>query len=296
MDVVIVSYERSDLLLRCCASVRHHAPAARMIVVDNASTDGSASTARRDFPEALVLENERNLGFGTAVNRGVAAGDGQLILLLNSDAELAPGSLETLVATLDREPRAAGCGPRLSGPSGDIELSIGRTMSPASELFFKILEPLYGGGAGPLTGVVERFYAQSRRTRFLTAACLLLRREAFEEVGGMDERFFLYAEDVDLCMRLSRAGWHFRYTPDAEIEHQRGASAGVRPLQTELAYRASQLELYRKHRSSWVAGALRIYLCARYALASLLARGKRREHARAMLAWFLEGGAATSHD
>jgi len=290
VDVVIVSYNERDLLLACCESARASSPETRVIVVDNGSSDGSADAVRGLLPSADLLEMETNLGFGTAVNRGLALGNAPFVLLLNSDARLGDDSLETLVSAM-HDPQIAAAGPRLLGNSGQVELSMGRTMGPLNEAAFKLIGSLYRDGRGPLARIIERYYRQDRWTRSLSAACLLLRREALDQVGVFDERFFLYAEDVDLCRRLTLSGWRLRFVADATVEHDRSVSWRKDPLHVALAYRRSQMAFYRKHHGALITHGLRLYLAVRFAIGSLLSRGERREVARSMLRWtFREAG------
>lgn len=286
LDVVVVSHRRRRLLLECCASVERDEVPTQLIVVDNASDDGSPAAVRERHPEAVVVELGRNAGFAAAVNLGLAAGAAPAVMLLNNDARLRPGAAPRLLGALEQVGVVA-AGPRLVGPEGQVELSTGRTMSPWNELFFKVLESLYRDGRGPLAGAVERYYGRPRETASLTAACLVVDRVALEEVGGLDERFFLYAEDVDLCRRLRQQGGHLRYVPEAVVEHDRGASGTDDPLAVALAYRRSQVALYRKHLGSWAVPPLRAWLALRYGTAALLARGATRRQACSVLRWVL---------
>lgn len=247
LDVVIVSYRRRSLLLDCCASVREHAPGARIIVVDNASADGSVAAVLAAHPDATVIAMASNLGFATAANRGVAAGQSPWILLLNPDARLTPGALPALHAALAADPGAAAAGPRIRGNGGELELSVGRTMSLCNDAAFKFVGRFQSRAL--VRHALERRYRRSRDTNSLSGACLLARRDAWEQVGGMDEAFFLYAEDVDLCRRWRTAGWRLRYVAEAEIHHQRGAAASLDPGAAIAHYRDSQRRFYAKHRS-----------------------------------------------
>lgn len=285
IDVVVVSYNRRELLLECCRSVLEALPTAQVIVVDNASDDGSANAVRDQLPAVELIDAGANLGFARAVNLGAARGTAPMILLLNSDARIGAGAAELLHDALLTDPDGAGAGPLLRDSSGALELSVGRTMTLRNELVFKILGTLHRGGRGPATAWLERRHARRRDVESLSAACLLLRRQAFEQAEGMDERFFLYAEDVDLCTRLAAAGWHFVFVPDATVTHVRGASAELDAESTERVYRASQLAFYRKHHSAGAVAALRLFLMGRYLAAALLARGPHRAHARAMFRW-----------
>ena len=286
VDVVIVSYNQRERLLECLESVRSVTERTHLIVVDNASSDGSIDAARRCVPEAELLALDTNLGFAAGVNRGVARGDAPYILLLNNDARLQPGAIDKLRAGLDQD-RVAAAGPQLLGSEGQVELSLGRTLSPWNEAKFRLVEALYRDGRGPLSGAVKRHYERSRETRSLSGACILLRREAFEQVGGFDERFFLYAEDIDLCRRLRRAGYRLWYVADALVNHARGASSAVDPTASTLAYRRSQLAFYRKHHGALAANGLRLYLAVRFALKQAFSRGEQRELAATLLRWTL---------
>ena len=285
VDVVVVSFNRREVLSKCCKSVADLGGCAHLVVVDNGSVDGSSAMIREQFPNASLICNDSNLGFGRAVNLGAAAGSAPLLLLLNSDAELLPGAYAALVAALRADPKAAGVGPHISDDHGHTELSVGRTLSLSNEAWFKLLGSAHEAGIPVLHGLVERRYARAGRTPSLSAACLLLRRDAFTQVGGLDERFFLYAEDVDLCRRLGQAGWYLRYAPEARVRHRRGASASVQPLLTERWYRASQIDFYDKHRSRAALICLRAYLRLRYALSSRFGDRQRRMRARAVNDW-----------
>lgn len=286
VDVVIVSYNQRERLLECLESVRSLSEDTHVIVVDNASSDGSVDAARQHFPEIDLLALDANVGFATGVNRGAARGDAPYILLLNNDARLRAGAIDKLRAGLERD-RVAAVGPQLLDSAGQVELSLGRTLSPWNEAKFRLLEALYRDGRGPLSGAVRRRHARSREVRSLSGACILLRRGAFEQVGCFDERFFLYAEDVDLCRRLRLAGYRLWYVADALVEHTRGASSSVDPAASALAYRRSQLAFYRKHHGALAAGALRLYLALRFAFKRVFGRGEERELAATMLRWAL---------
>ncbi len=295
VDVVVVSFNCRDLLATCCESVAALGARANLIVVDNASADGSAEMVRTRFPDAVLISSDRNLGFGAAINRGAAHGTAAEVLLLNSDAELCPGAYAALSAVLQNDPKTAGVGPHITDERGRTELTAGRTLSLLNETWFKMLGSAYETGVPLLRTLVARSYARPRVTLSLSAACLLLRREAFDQVGGFDERFFLYAEDVDLCRRLLQSGWQLRYVPAARVQHRRGASAAVEPL-TERWYRASQIAFYDKHRSRIALACLRAYLRLRYALMSRLGDAARRARGREVTSWLRSASVTPSSD
>ena len=163
-DVVVVSYNQRDRLLAGLASAQAAGPNLRLIVVDNASVDGSAAAAQKAFPGADVVALDENVGFAAAVNHGAGRGTAPHILLLNNDARLTPEALETLTRALG-DAGAVAAGPRLLGADGAVELSLDRTLSPWNEARFKILEFFYRSGRGPAAGRVQRQMARSREVR-----------------------------------------------------------------------------------------------------------------------------------
>ncbi len=274
-DVIVVSYNQRERLLAGLASAQAAGPNLRLIVIDNASADGSVAAVRKAFPGADVVALDENVGFAAAVNRGVRLGTAPHILLLNNDARLTPEALETLTRALG-DAGAVAAGPRLLGAGGAVELSLDRTLSPWNEARFKVLEFFYRSGRGPAAGRVQRQMARSREVRSLSGACILLDRGAFEGVGGFDERFFLYAEDVDLCLRLRRQGGKLLYVAGAVVEHNRGASSATNRGATALHYRRSQLAFYRKHRGVLANLGLRFYLAVRFTIQSSFGRDREQ--------------------
>jgi N-acetylglucosaminyl-diphospho-decaprenol L-rhamnosyltransferase len=251
--VVVPSFESASQLPRCLDSLRPLADAGhRVVVVDNASSDDSARVVRERYPWATLRTLERNLGFAAACNRGAMEAPGADVLFLNADAWLDGGGAETLAAALSRRPDLGAVGPRLAEPGGGRQFTWEPTPSLIGEgLRRSLLNPLERRAVahGPARAVA----AVLGDAGFLTAACLLVRRAAFDEVGGFDERYFLYFEDADLGVRLRRAGWRLDVEPRARAWHLRGASRGPA---TEVHYRRSQFLFYREHRPRWESRAL----------------------------------------
>ena len=254
VSIVIVSFNARADLERCLESLRAAPPQAshEILVVDNHSSDGSAESARR-FPGVLVIQQETNVGFARANNAGIRASTGTALLLLNSDTIVPPGAIDRLMAALDAEPDVAIVGPRLVDGSGRAELSFGRMIGPLNEWRQKRMAR--GGGVESLTR--QRHYPD-----WVTGACLLVRRVDAQAVGLLDERYFMYAEDVDFCAAVRARGRRVLFTPDVEIVHQRGRSAAAVPAETRAAYRRSQIAFYEKHHPSW-APLLKLYLKVR---------------------------------
>ncbi len=248
LSIVIVSYNaRADL--ECCLASLHDFPPAiphEIVVVDNASTDGSADAARR-WTAVRVIALPANVGFSAGNNAGIRASSGRLILLLNSDTLVPKGAIDRFVAEFERHADAGAAGPRLIDGEGRAELSFGDMIAPLAE--FR-RQRLMRGLERDDPAVRARVEAMTRREQFpdwVSGACLLVRRTDAEAVGLLDERFFMYTEDVDFCASLRARGQRILFTPDAEIVHLRGRSARSAPAATRAAYRKSHLAFYRKH-------------------------------------------------
>ena len=260
LSIVIVSYNARAHLERCLASLQAHPPASsfEVVVVDNASTDGSAEAAAA-FAGVRVIRSATNTGFSVANNIGIEATSGAHILLLNSDTTVPPGAINALLERLGREPDVAVVGPRLVDGQGRPELSFGPMITPFNEWRQGRLVHGLASGDAAVVAQVEAMTRVEQRPDWVSGACLLVGRADAEAVGLLDERYFLYAEDVDFCAALRGLGRRILFTPDAQVVHLRGASGRSRPAATERAYRESQLAFYAKHHPRWVP-VLRVYL------------------------------------
>lgn len=260
LSIIIVSHNASADLERCLASLHAPPPSTphEIVVVDNQSTDGSAAAARR-WSDVKVIEAGSNLGFARANNVGIRAGTGDLLLLLNSDTIVPAGAVDRLVAELDRHPEAAVIGPRLVDGRGRAELSFGPMLGPFNELRQKLLFRGQVAGAPIVSAFVERSTRRRHAPAWVSGACLLVRRTDAQAVGLLDERYFMYTEDVDFCAAIRARGRTVLFTPDVEIVHLRGRSAANDPAAARRAHRRSQLAFYEKHHPFW-APLLRAYL------------------------------------
>jgi N-acetylglucosaminyl-diphospho-decaprenol L-rhamnosyltransferase len=258
--VVIVSFNVKDELDACLTSfVGHTQPfPTAVIVVDNQSSDGTAAMLRRRWPHVHLIEAGRNLGFAAANNMAIRASASAFVLLLNPDTIVPPGSIQELVRALATRPDAAVAGPRLKDERGFPELSFGWTISPLGELRQKIVGGLHRRKVRPVVRMVDGWSRMPGEREWVSGAALLVRREDLEAVNLLDERFFMYTEDVDLCVSLRLRGRKILYVPQAEIVHLRGRSAG-RNAATQALRRRSQIAYYEKHHPGW-APVLRLYL------------------------------------
>jgi len=260
LAVVVVTYQSHAEIGACLDSVfaAISPPESRVVVVDNASTDGTTALVREHWPSVEVIEAGGNVGFARANNLGIAATSSEFVLLLNPDTVVTPGAIPALVAALAGQPAAAIAGPRLLDERRRPELSFGPPLSPWGELRQRTVLKLYERGLGPVVGYVDRRTREAGPRAWVSGACLLARRTDLEAVGGLDERFFMYTEDVDLCTSVRARGRQVLFVPEAEVLHLRGRSASRNP-QTERLRRQSQLAYYQKHLPAWVTP-LRLYL------------------------------------
>jgi N-acetylglucosaminyl-diphospho-decaprenol L-rhamnosyltransferase len=271
VSVVVVTYNALPWVERCLDSVRGH----ETIVVDHGSTDGTLELVRGRFPEARVIEQE-NRGMGGGNNTGMRAAQGRYVLLLNSDAWLAGGALERLVAYADANPDVALAGPRLVNPDGSLQRSVRGVPTLwrlATEYFFlrklaprsQLLNAFYGGGFD---------HDETRAVESLQGAVLLVRREAADEVGLFDETFFMFSEETDWTYRFRQAGWKVVFVADAEAFHVGGASHGGRLYVENLR---GILRFFVKHRGLREAERARRLLLAALRVRALVFRGERRD-------------------
>ncbi len=259
LSIVIVSYNTRTLLEHCLASLQTPPPLAshEIIVVDNGSSDGSAGAARA-HPGVRVVEVGANLGFAAANNRGIRASSGANLLLLNSDTRVPAGAVDRLLAVLDRHPEATVVGPRLVDGEGRAELSFGSMISPLTEWRQGRLVRRLAAGDPAAIAQVGALTRREHWPDWVTGACLLVRRPAADAAGLLDERFFMYTEDVDFCAAIRARGGRILFTPDVEVVHLGGRSRATAPQATHAAYRRSQLAFYEKHHP-WLAPLLRVY-------------------------------------
>lgn len=265
LSVIIVNWNARCDLLRCLESLAplRDRPDREVLVVDNGSRDGSAQAVRRRFPWVRLLATGRNLGFAAGNNRGLAVARGRYLLLLNPDTVVHGDALGQLVAAADAHPEAALLGPRLLNTDGSLQLSCRGFPTVAALL----LRNTVLGALWPNNPWVHRYvmddwpHDRPRTVDWLSGACLLARREFVESVGGLDERYFMYVEDMDWGRQAHTLGQAVIYLPSACVTHHIGRSSDQRPLAMVLAHHASMWHYVRKH-YGLTAGALAAPLIA----------------------------------
>jgi N-acetylglucosaminyl-diphospho-decaprenol L-rhamnosyltransferase len=227
VTIAIVSWNTRELLVRCLESLQPEVGAGRadVWVVDNASSDGSAEMVRERFGWANLIASEENLGFGTAINLVAGRTSSDWIAPANADIALRPGALQTLLETGARDPGAGAIAPQLVLPDGSAQHSVFAFPTVVFSLLLALGAYRFSAALGDRMAIPGHWNAhRARRVPWAIAAFLLVRREAWDQVGGFDERQWMYAEDLDLGWRLHEAGWATRYEPRALVDHESAAS------------------------------------------------------------------------
>lgn len=246
LSVILVNWNTCDLLARCLESVQADLPAdSEVWVVDNASTDGSAAMVRERHPWVHLIENAENVGFARANNQALAASQGQYVLLLNSDTEVQAGALTALVSFMESHPQVGAVGPRLLNSDGSLQPSCHPMLTPGREFWrLLFLERLWPRA----TYAMERWPLDAPRSvEVIKGACLLLRRQALDQVGPLDERYFVYTEEVDLCYRLGQAGWELWWVPQAVVVHHEAQSTRQASESMYVQLYRSKVQFYEKY-------------------------------------------------
>ena len=248
---------------------------AEIVVLDNASEDGSAAAARERYPDVRLIEQRHRAGFGANHNTVIRATTGRYVFILNEDTTSEDWGFERMVAHLDANPRVAALGPRLVYPDGRVQSSAWRFPSPVTAA----LGLLTLGRAG----ILQSGGGETRDIDWAMAAALLVRREALDEVGLFDEGFFLYSEETDLCRRLRTAGWRTQFFPSATVVHHESQfSAGIPERRINEMWRGRH-RYWRKHHSAAGACFAALLTGAQYALRGLIRAGDRDYAARMRL-------------
>ncbi len=279
LTVLIVSYNAKIHLERCLRSLydeTSHRPL-EVIVVDNASTDGSLSMVTRDFPEVVAIGSPDNLGFAGGNNLGMRASKGQYLLLLNNDAFVKRGGVDTMLRIMKERPDVGVLGPLLRNEDGSVQISYGDMINFRTEARQKMLSKFYESGNRFFRSYIEKRSKQEAYPDWVSGACMMFRAELLDKVGYFDGGFFMYTEEVDYCQRVRRAGYRVLYTPEAEVIHLRGKSTEANREKATFEYRRSQLYFYKKHYGRGKVRFLKVYLLFKIAAKWVLgSRAQRR--------------------
>jgi N-acetylglucosaminyl-diphospho-decaprenol L-rhamnosyltransferase len=278
LAVVVVNYNAGEHLLNCLSSLFTAGGDATLevVVVDNASADGSVERAEGEHSTVRFIRNPDNRGFSAGVNQGVAATTAPFVFLLNPDAEITSGTVSGLVKIAEDRPRVAAVGPLIRNPD-DTVYSSGRKFPTIMEgLGHAFFEPFWPNNPFSRSyKLAEWDRSNEREVDWVSMACMLLRRSALQDVGLLDEHFFLYAEELDLCTRLKAAGWKVLFTPEVEVVHEGGVSTGL-SRRMALEHSKSIYRYFAKHRArGWRRALLPFAWLALRVRAELVSRRRR---------------------
>lgn len=252
LSIIIVNYNTCRLTLDCLHSVYGSETAYQyeVFVVDNASVDGSVEAIGSEFPQVELIANQENTGFAKANNQGMEVAKGRYMLLLNSDTIVQPDTLQTMVSLMDGRPDLGASGCKIILPDGSLDKACRRGFPTPSASFY------YAFGFSRLFPNTPRFNQyqlgyldpnEAYPVDCLMGAFMLVRREVIEQIGGLDETFFMYGEDVDWCYRIKEAGWGIHYEPATYIVHYKGASSRRKPFKIIYEFHRAMWVFHRKH-------------------------------------------------
>ncbi|QVL31864.1 glycosyltransferase family 2 protein [Telmatocola sphagniphila] len=247
LSVIVVNFNTREYLRKCLTSLRAHEPGAQLIVVDNASRDGSAEMVAQDFPDVALFAEKKNLGFAAGNNVGLKAATGDYVVLFNSDAELRDAALTQCVAAMEADPSIGAVHPALEGPDGLPQIA--EHNFPSLGSMFRDALRLKNKRPGSL------------ENRWLAGTALVIRKKALDSIGGkLDDSYFMYWEDADLSAKLKKAGWKLELVPGATVKHHGGASGGgadtARRADLHAWFCYGKHRWFRSNRPRWEAAAV----------------------------------------
>ena len=279
--VVTVTYSPGPHLDRFLATLSHATERpVTVVMADNGSTDGSPEQALERYPSSRLMRMDGNIGYGSAMNRGAAvvAPDAEFLIVANPDVQWGPGSIDVLIGAASRWPNAGALGPLIRNPDGSVYPSARHLPSLVRGGMHAVVGPVWRNNPWTKAYRQEHQEPSERPVGWLSGSCLLMRRAAFAEIGGFDERYFMYMEDVDLGDRLGRAGWLNVYVPSAEILHDKGHSTGRDPARNLARHHVSTYTYLADRYPGWPNAPLRaIMKAALVARARMAVRKSRKQ-------------------
>jgi len=259
LSVIIVNWNTKDLLCQCIDSLAQTVKKidTEIFVVDNGSTDGSVAAIREKFPRVRLVENQVNLGFARANNQAISLSSGEYLLLLNPDTKVKDEAIPPMLSFMNAHAKAGLVGGQLLNADESKQNSIANFPSLATELFNKSLLRWLFPEKFPGK---ERDYPGPVEVESVIGACMLVRRKTVEQVGLLDEGYFLFLEETDWCYRIKKAGWEIYHIPGAKLLHFQGKSAEVEKAKTRIEYYRSRYHYFRKNRGSFQTSVLSVGL------------------------------------
>jgi len=249
LSIVIVNWNTKEYLLRCLGSIFKLGQRMNweVIVIDNGSQDGSGMEVKKSFPFVHLVENEKNLGFAKAANQGLQKASGRYALLLNPDTQVKGEAIEQLRSFMETHLEAGVAGPQLLNSDGSKQNSIANYPSLATELLNKSLLRWLFPKKFPGK---ERDYSEPVEVDSVIGACMIVRRDAIDQVGLLDEDYFLFLEETDWCYRMAKVGWKIYHVPQAEVDHFQGKSAETVKKRARVEFYRSRYHFFKKNRGS----------------------------------------------
>ncbi len=266
LSIIIVSWNVRELLENCLRTVlAEQQLRLQIIVVDSASSDGSPEMIAEKFPQVELVACSENVGFPKGNNLGLARANGRYLLLLNPDTIVHDGALAKMVAYLEQNPHVGVVGPQLLNDDGSVQSSRRRFPTVWTAFFESTwLQPYAPRGLLDHYFVRDVMDGETAVVEWLMGACLMIRQEVVAQVGGLDEAYFMYSEELDYCRRIVQAGWQVVYYPQAQVMHLSGKSSEQAVTQRHINYNRAKLRYFRKYNGRLAAGILRLFLLKSY--------------------------------
>ncbi|MFH1061306.1 MAG: glycosyltransferase family 2 protein [Candidatus Omnitrophota bacterium] len=264
LSIIIVNYNTGKFLLDCVKSIYsgHELSGFEIIIIDNASSDDSLIQLKKEYPHILLVNNKENLGFGKAVNQGIKIANNKFILLLNPDTIISSGCFDKMIAFLRNNPKAGACGPAIYNSDKNLQMSCHHFPGLLDIVFDKThLNKIFS--KNPLFGRYQMSYWAHdtlREVDWLTGACFMIRAELFRAVNGFDPGFFMFSEDIDLCLRIKQKGFKCFYLPQATIIHYQSGSSDVIKNKSPVIAWESLILFWQKHHNPFSLLCLKIIL------------------------------------
>jgi N-acetylglucosaminyl-diphospho-decaprenol L-rhamnosyltransferase len=276
LSIVLVNWNVRDLLRRCLQSIEEEPgtlPTREIIVVDCASSDGSTDMVRREFPGVRLIASPDNLGYARGSNAGAAQATGRYLMIMNPDTEVVQGGLMTLVRYMDEHPNVGAAGPQLRYADGSLQSSRRRFPTLATAFWESTLlhqwfpdnrfARWYHVAEQP-PAAVPPCGDVAQAVDWLVGAVLLIRRDAWERVGPLDEGYFMYFEELDWCRRCRAAGWEIHYVPQAQVVHHEGKSSEQVVAARTIRFQRSKVRYFGKYHGALWGQVIRLFLLATF--------------------------------
>jgi len=262
ISIILVNYNGVDFLYDCLYSIKQFVEDSNyeVIIIDNASSDNSIKVIEDNFPLFRLICSPNNLGFGKANNLAVKYSRGEHLLFLNTDTILTENTPKILLDYLRKHEDIGAIGGRLTFKDGSFQLSYGKLPNLLVEFFYKIRVALDNKWHQIFSDFYDKKYSRVKTVDWITGACLMIRRDVFQDLNGFDESFFMYFEDIDICKRINESGFKVLYYPETTLIHLLGGSGRSMKKGINTYYRESQLHYYQKHLGQFQTKVLKLYL------------------------------------